>query len=1071
MSLVPALLALVAALPQNQEANQAALEAVEAKIAELGEASAAEDEAWLEAYRERAALLRELTKTAAERAELPRLEDLESAAAALQAEIDALRREPEPTEVRLDSVDDLGGIERAAKAAGAELVTAQAAVDGLNTRIKEAEAELGGLQGRGERAGARAADLSSEDDLTRYRLESAQLEARVVSERAGFLTESLSTEQALREQLQLELEKAELLATRAQTRAELARKEATRLREADAQAAREEAQKEADRAARERDPIERYRLGARAEASAQQAQAKDFETRLEQLKTDAAGAAEAISQVVSERESLEHRLELRPQAVDVLLRRHLERSRRAKRLIDEAVLPGLDTSLEELQVEQTLILDRLWNLRLPDDENPELLQLLDELPGDRHEEAREAFATSLKEDGLVAALELRSKQLDDAIEALNETLLSVREREQQLHELEDFILARMLWTQTDPPIDTRALRGVVQELARIPQPYREDGTWSRLREHSRSRLPLLALALGAIVGLHFLTRRLTGWSSVAGARPPPVRVLSRVLAALGWALGPVLQLWTASWAIRAIGPVEAFDPPVANLLWYLGELLAVRRLTKVLLGKGGLIAGEHGVDPQVGLQIARSVAYFTIVGQAFYVPYLVLSGSPFELQVLPRLLYAGWILMGTVALLMLIRPKGPVVQHWTAPGSLLRSLLAIVRFFWLAVLVPLIALDLMGYRVGVETSLLNGLKVFALLFVLGALFKLLERLGQWISGRQPRPTGEHEARIQASRERAARSMTRVLASLIVVFVAVATAKSWGIGDPLMKLAAEFELLQLGDGSYLNGRDVLLALLIIVVGHLISANLRRFHEVLVEPFSETTDVGGRYASITLFRYAVMGLAYAAAMLTLGLSFEALGWFATAASVGLGFGLQEIVANFISGLILLFERPIRVGDIVTIGSTSGTIDSISMRATVITNWEKQTIIVPNKKFVTENLTNWTSTDSVMRRQFIVRVAYGSDLERVFRLLEETVKAHPAVLEKPAPIIWLQEFGLVGIEFKVLFYTSIDVGLGTRSQIQAAVKARFEQEGIEMPTIDSESGALLQEGEKQAGSAPAP
>jgi potassium efflux system protein len=193
-----------------------------------------------------------------------------------------------------------------------------------------------------------------------------------------------------------------------------------------------------------------------------------------------------------------------------------------------------------------------------------------------------------------------------------------------------------------------------------------------------------------------------------------------------------------------------------------------------------------------------------------------------------------------------------------------------------------------------------------------------------------------------------------------------------------------------------------------------------------------------------------VAYMLAMLNVGFSFQALGWFATAASVGLGFGLQEIVANFISGLILLFERPIRVGDIVTIGTTSGTVDEISMRATIVTNWERQTLIIPNKKFVTEDLTNWTRNDRVMRRDLDVRVAYGSNVEEVLRLLDQIVASHPKVLKEPAHRIWFQKFGSFGIELRLLFFTHIEDGLRTRSELHATINERLAAEGIDIPVV---------------------
>lgn len=115
-------------------------------------------------------------------------------------------------------------------------------------------------------------------------------------------------------------------------------------------------------------------------------------------------------------------------------------------------------------------------------------------------------------------------------------------------------------------------------------------------------------------------------------------------------------------------------------------------------------------------------------------------------------------------------------------------------------------------------------------------------------------------------------------------------------------------------------------------------------------------------------------------SLGVSWDKLQWLAAALSVGLGFGLQEIFGNFVSGLIILFERPVRIGDTVTIGTFSGTVSKIRIRATTITDFDRKEVIIPNKAFVTERLINWSLSDTVTRVVIRLGVAYGSDLDKV-------------------------------------------------------------------------------------------
>ena len=120
-------------------------------------------------------------------------------------------------------------------------------------------------------------------------------------------------------------------------------------------------------------------------------------------------------------------------------------------------------------------------------------------------------------------------------------------------------------------------------------------------------------------------------------------------------------------------------------------------------------------------------------------------------------------------------------------------------------------------------------------------------------------------------------------------------------------------------------------------------------------------------------------------------------------------------------------------------------------MITNWDHQTIIVPNKKFVTQDLTNWTRTDQVMRRELRVPVTYEADVRRVFELVNEVLESHPAVLREPKPKVYCDTFGMIGLEFRVLFFTPISEGLEARSSLNARIRERFAEEGLRIPTFE--------------------
>lgn len=210
-------------------------------------------------------------------------------------------------------------------------------------------------------------------------------------------------------------------------------------------------------------------------------------------------------------------------------------------------------------------------------------------------------------------------------------------------------------------------------------------------------------------------------------------------------------------------------------------------------------------------------------------------------------------------------------------------------------------------------------------------------------------------------------------------------------------------------------DLLAALVIVSIALILARNLPGLLEILVLSRMQLAQ-GSAYAITTLLSYLIMVIGVASALGTLGLSWNKLQWLVAALSVGLGFGLQEIFANFISGLIILFERPVRIGDTVTIGNLSGTVSRIQIRATTITDFDRKEIIVPNKTFVTGQLINWSLTDTVTRVTIKLGVSYEADLEKVRGLLFQAAEENERVLKDPAPQVFFLNFGASSLEHEL-------------------------------------------------------
>ncbi|ENO89166.1 mechanosensitive channel MscK [Thauera linaloolentis] len=243
------------------------------------------------------------------------------------------------------------------------------------------------------------------------------------------------------------------------------------------------------------------------------------------------------------------------------------------------------------------------------------------------------------------------------------------------------------------------------------------------------------------------------------------------------------------------------------------------------------------------------------------------------------------------------------------------------------------------------------------------------------------------------------------------------------------------------------RDVLGALVIATLALVLAGNLPGLLEVLVLSRMKLAQ-GSAYAITTLLSYLIGGIGIVATLGTLGVSWDKLQWLVAALSVGLGFGLQEIFANFISGLIILFERPVRIGDVVTIGNLSGTVSRIQIRATTITDFDRKEIIVPNKTFVTGQLVNWSLSDTVTRVTMTMGVAYGSDLALTRKLLLQAAGENPRVLKEPAPLALLVAFGASTLDHELRLHVR-EIGDRTPviDEVNRRIDALFREHAIEM------------------------
>lgn len=208
-------------------------------------------------------------------------------------------------------------------------------------------------------------------------------------------------------------------------------------------------------------------------------------------------------------------------------------------------------------------------------------------------------------------------------------------------------------------------------------------------------------------------------------------------------------------------------------------------------------------------------------------------------------------------------------------------------------------------------------------------------------------------------------------------------------------------------------------------------------------------GTTYAMNTLLRYAIVLSGFLIAVSILGFHWSRLQWLVAALSVGLGFGLQEIFANLVSGIILLFERPVRVGDTITIQNLTGQVTKINTRATTILDWDEKEIIVPNKSLITEQLVNWSLSDSMTRVILPIGVAYGSDVDLVKKSLLQAAEECEEICQQPSPSAYFLAFGASSLDFELRIYLPKVEGRSfIKDKLNSRIDQLFREHNIEIP-----------------------
>ena len=269
-----------------------------------------------------------------------------------------------------------------------------------------------------------------------------------------------------------------------------------------------------------------------------------------------------------------------------------------------------------------------------------------------------------------------------------------------------------------------------------------------------------------------------------------------------------------------------------------------------------------------------------------------------------------------------------------------------------------------------------------------------------------------------------------------------------VGFEGLRSLLEVPLFQLG-GTPLTLWSVLYVAVLLIVLFIVAGKLRRW--IAERALNRTRlDLGARQAVGSIIRYVMLLIGLLIIVETAGIDLTILNVLAGAVGIGVGFGLQNVVSNFISGLIIMFERPIKIGDRIVVDNIEGDVVEIGARSTVILTNDNINIIVPNSKFITENVVNWKYNDAKVRFIIPVGVAYGSDARLVERLLLEVAASEPDVLPDPPPVVRFMAFGDSALELELRAWSSNAVNRKGRllSALNFAIYEKFNEHGINIP-----------------------
>ncbi len=712
-------------------------------------------------------------------------------------------------------------------------------------------------------------------------------------------------------------------------------------------------------------------------------------------------------------------------------------------------------------------------------------RVIDEVAGAAKADSRDLVQSLLtgRREALQDLSEIQGRQVE-ALDELNQLETELRDRSAQLRLMLD---QRLLWLPSSAPIDRQWGMQIISGVGRLFSEKNRAELIPALRASIRSRplLPILLLTLAvAVLGLRKrMLARLETLSKPLDTREDRFGLTLSALV-ITVLLSLPIPLAFEILAHLMLDPARPSSLPSAmgTGFFNVGIVLFILNLFRNMCRNHGLFV-SHFRWPQAGVRrlgIALWRVSLVLIPAVWFAGVAEVSEDPSYEDGIGRL---GLLIVSialTIFTYRIFRPNGgAMTQNLEQQGLLWRT-----RYLWYAVLVltPLVlaGVAMAGYTV--SASELQGRMIksaWVLLLIIIALQVAMR--GVLVAGRRAAykqaEVRSAKAREETSEGSAGESVgegapisheepeldvvtvslqTRgILRAAGLVLLGILLWKIWSGLIPALGIFNDIVLWSsvttTAAGQVVTAftlGHVLLGVLLLVLTVIASRNLPGFLEVVVLHRFEI-DSGARYAFVTIIRYLILAIGLVVAFSNIGVDWSKLQWVIAALGVGLGFGLQEIVANFVSGIIILFERPVRVGDLITIDDTVGTVTRIEIRAITITDPDNFEVIVPNKAFITGTVKNWSLTSPVTRLVVKVGIAYASDVAMAQQIMLDVAKANEQVLDSPSPVVLFLGFGDSSLDLELrVFVGRIDQRLSTLHNLHVSVFEAFNEAGITIP-----------------------